>query len=440
MVPNAPRGVLGEGRLFGDVLGRGRWLRAPWFLACLAVLVVNDHVLKERFPGWWTGKLSDIGGVAVVGVLLSVALGRRVGLGITAFGFCALKLIPVAGLLASPVLGGGTVRDPSDLLAVAAVVPLWRGMATQRTPKGGDRGAIASPRGRVVASFAASWAGLLIAVVATTATSCSPSPAVTRIVAQDGAFFALVDMGWEGDRWGRSEDGGRSWRRSTPPAGEPPPTTDDPYDDQPLGPSESCVESGCFRVRDQLHVDWRSLDGVWNEEFALTPAQSDDITTGCAGGSRGVLTSVAAYESKGVTSAVASLGAAGSVSRQSDGTWLPGRTLDAAPPRAAPRFATLAAMALLSFGPVLAVVLGFVGRRRWPSWGLGVAVCLAGWLTLIMATGVMSLLAAPSDNPLAIIGPIVVIGGLATTVASVAVARRASNDVRSRGADRASGS
>jgi hypothetical protein len=39
------------------------------FLAALAVLLINDIVLKAAFPGWLTGKLSDLAGVAMVGML-----------------------------------------------------------------------------------------------------------------------------------------------------------------------------------------------------------------------------------------------------------------------------------------------------------------------------------------------------------------------------------
>ena len=35
----------------------------PVALAAIAVLVVNDHVLKSAYPGWLTGKLSDIAGL-----------------------------------------------------------------------------------------------------------------------------------------------------------------------------------------------------------------------------------------------------------------------------------------------------------------------------------------------------------------------------------------
>jgi hypothetical protein len=42
----------------------------PVALASLAVLVVNDHVLKARFPGLVTGKLSDFAGLVFFPLLL----------------------------------------------------------------------------------------------------------------------------------------------------------------------------------------------------------------------------------------------------------------------------------------------------------------------------------------------------------------------------------
>ena len=44
---------------------RWRWLGRPFFLLAIALLALNDHVLKQRYPGWWTGKLSDFAGVVV---------------------------------------------------------------------------------------------------------------------------------------------------------------------------------------------------------------------------------------------------------------------------------------------------------------------------------------------------------------------------------------
>jgi hypothetical protein len=51
-------------------------LAHPALTGAVAVLAVNDHVLKAHLPGWWTGKLSDLAGVFLVTVALSVLTGR----------------------------------------------------------------------------------------------------------------------------------------------------------------------------------------------------------------------------------------------------------------------------------------------------------------------------------------------------------------------------
>ena len=96
---------------------------APLFLAGVAVLAVNDHVLKDRFPGWWTGKLSDVAGVAVAAVVAAVVVGPAGGVAFAALGFAALKSVPGVAEAMAPALGGVTARDRSDLLALAVLVP-----------------------------------------------------------------------------------------------------------------------------------------------------------------------------------------------------------------------------------------------------------------------------------------------------------------------------
>jgi hypothetical protein len=51
-------------------------LAHPALTGAVAVLAVNDQVLKARLPGWWTGKLSDLAGVFVVAAVLGVLAGR----------------------------------------------------------------------------------------------------------------------------------------------------------------------------------------------------------------------------------------------------------------------------------------------------------------------------------------------------------------------------
>lgn len=47
------------------VRGPGDAIRHPIILAMLVLWAVNDHVLKSLFANGWTGKLSDVAGLAV---------------------------------------------------------------------------------------------------------------------------------------------------------------------------------------------------------------------------------------------------------------------------------------------------------------------------------------------------------------------------------------
>ena len=118
----------------------------PLALAAIALLVVNDHVLKAHYPGWLTGKLSDVAGLVFFPLLLRallapiVHLARSIGrerlliacVALTALAFAAIKLVAPATAACEQVLGallGGRVtivRDPTDLLALPFVlVALW---------------------------------------------------------------------------------------------------------------------------------------------------------------------------------------------------------------------------------------------------------------------------------------------------------------------------
>ena len=115
----------------------GEGLRHPIALLAIAVLVLNDHVLKAAFPGFLTGKLSDVAGLASFPLVL-VAFwqlldgpvrrqrsGQRpviVAASVTAIAFALVKTVPaaaaafgaaigsaqwLAGLATAPLLGGG---------------------------------------------------------------------------------------------------------------------------------------------------------------------------------------------------------------------------------------------------------------------------------------------------------------------------------------------
>ncbi|MBX3270787.1 MAG: hypothetical protein KF729_11020 [Sandaracinaceae bacterium] len=128
-------------------------LRHPLFWGALALLVVNDHLLKGSglLPGWLTGKLSDFAGLIVAPIALGALLGRLLGARTRharAFAFAlvggwfagANLFAPVAA--ATSALGawlGLSWRfwvDPTDLVALAAMPVAWRLGQPGRAPAG----------------------------------------------------------------------------------------------------------------------------------------------------------------------------------------------------------------------------------------------------------------------------------------------------------------
>ena len=48
----------------------GSALLHPLVLGAVALLLLNDHVFKARWPSWWTGKLSDVAGLVMFPLVL----------------------------------------------------------------------------------------------------------------------------------------------------------------------------------------------------------------------------------------------------------------------------------------------------------------------------------------------------------------------------------
>jgi len=139
------------------ITGLGEPGRLPihtwWFVLAVAILVLNDHVLKSMFAGTvhgiWTGKLSGIAGAVVFpGLLqwalvcwfrLSVLTATRVAVILGAMLMCGIETLPTfvdtviavnqlvldaSGL--SHVFGPvRLVMDATDLVAVPFVAIIW---------------------------------------------------------------------------------------------------------------------------------------------------------------------------------------------------------------------------------------------------------------------------------------------------------------------------
>lgn len=150
----------------------------PIAVASFALLALNDHVLKARWPGFWTGKLSDLAGMVGFPLLL-VALselwtGRAPGwapsrravhwaVSATGLGFAAVKTWTPATLAwawtwgamqwpahAAWALARGrpapalrpvaVVQDPSDLLTLIGLgLALWVGWRRCEAARGSPR-------------------------------------------------------------------------------------------------------------------------------------------------------------------------------------------------------------------------------------------------------------------------------------------------------------
>lgn len=124
-----------------------RALLTPTWLAALAVLGVNDHLLKGAglLPGALTGKLSDLAGMVVAPALLAALLGLRSRRGLllahlaVAAVFAAIKLSPAAADAWSWVMGlvgmpWQITVDPTDLLALPALALGWRALTPAMRP------------------------------------------------------------------------------------------------------------------------------------------------------------------------------------------------------------------------------------------------------------------------------------------------------------------
>jgi hypothetical protein len=120
----------------------------PVTLLLVAVLVVNDWVLKARWPGAVTGKLSDIAGLGFAPVVFTAGIGlvlhaamrlgaridpslsaRRLALACaaTALVFAAIKVVAPVRALFVAAIGHGAAVDPdwTDLLCLPCVLVAW---------------------------------------------------------------------------------------------------------------------------------------------------------------------------------------------------------------------------------------------------------------------------------------------------------------------------
>ncbi len=256
-------------------MDRTQRLTHPAVVGAVAILALNDHVLKARGPNPITGKLSDVAGVFVVAVVAAVLVGphhrRRAALavGVTGLGFAALKLVPAVALAAAPVLGGVTATDPTDLVALAVLYPALQLVRSQRTPLGPALGPVRSQRTGAPQILAATLA-LTAGTFSVTATSCLEAERVTGFaLVPDGVVAGVGDPlshGAPEDGY-LSTDGGETWTAYQPPGNAVAPAL--------VQRTEICLDDArCFRVVDNDRVEEQDgPNGTWHTAFAFTDEQ-----------------------------------------------------------------------------------------------------------------------------------------------------------------------
>jgi hypothetical protein len=316
---------------------RYAWLCHPVTIAGVIVLLVNDHLLKQAWPGFVTGKLSDVAGLVVAPALLALLLRRRADLAATVLTgvlFALVKTTETGAEAASQAwtLVAGPSRilaDPTDLLALPALALAWwvRRRSLTSAP---------SARGRIVVTMP-------LAVLAVTATSAAPAqPSAVSAVSAEVKGERITVSASVGTVW-VSEDRGATWSERTGPApherldaggsGETRPADVDGQTRPPQ--TDACVPyeaTRCYRVVPGRMAVEQSDDGgkTWGPSWSLSEEDHERLVRRYDDAYEPRSTALTVQAWRGGHVVVVANGQDGILLRDAAGTWRrlgwPGRT------------------------------------------------------------------------------------------------------------------
>ncbi|NRQ37482.1 hypothetical protein HII36_37470 [Nonomuraea sp. NN258] len=223
----------------------------------MIVLLLNDHLLKQAWPGFVTGKLSDVAGLVVAPPLLALLFLRRADLFATVLTgvlFTLMKTTAAGAEIASQAwsaLAGPSrvLADPTDLIALPALALAW--WIRRRTLSG------SSTRWQVTVVMP-----LAVLAVTATAPNSDWGPAVTGAQLVGGRVLVFEGGEKTGVPGLTSDDGGKTWQDWYGPVDRPSETA-------------ACLDRRCYRVMPgKLGVE-ESGDGgrTWRVAWEPTTAR-----------------------------------------------------------------------------------------------------------------------------------------------------------------------
>lgn len=318
-------------------------LAHPSVILSIFLLLLNDHLLKDLFPGVITGKLSDVVGLLFFPFTISLVVSivvvwkgenqRLLGalsIGFTALVFSAIKTIPWANTafegLVTAVTGipSQILLDPTDLIALPILAYSWMLWNKKRKSISNRR----------------AWLMFGIAWLAAMATSIEPDTVVTQLVVHDHLIFAGTTYSTY-----VSDDMGLSWTELS----DVPLDVGERLSNAPQLPKIVCdpyIETKCYRVSGDEVVEY-STDGgsSWAVAWRVPPGRRffmDRLVDGILRKGEidlGPYDIVIVGDSKHRT-ILAAMGSEGVLIGSEDDTWLRQEVGSAYPTRFAAKFNT----------------------------------------------------------------------------------------------------
>ncbi|MBI3152180.1 MAG: hypothetical protein HYZ21_08610 [Chloroflexi bacterium] len=299
-------------------------LSHPLVLLSVAVLLVNDHLLKVYAPSWLTGKLSDFAGLFFFPILLGVILNfifkpfgiqprtlAFLSFGFTAVWFALIKTLPVftqltvsflSNLLSLPVQ---IICDPGDLAALVMLIPAWRLRAGVEN--------CGEAKNKKL-----SYLALGLASIATLATSPSYNPIIHRLVVDGNRVYTRYDYG---EDIFYSNDGGKSWVEVD---FDPPSQVVEQLKTTPELPVTLCLSehpNTCYQTGTEVILESHNGGKTWSESWAIPDGRRKFLDRNAPFRDLGPY-DLAALELEGKQIIIAALGTGGVLVKTDDGPWM----------------------------------------------------------------------------------------------------------------------